>query len=196
MEVCTIIPARGGSKSIPKKNITPLGGKPLIAHSITQSLRSKLIDRTIVSTDDDEIATISRDWGAEVPFMRPLELAQDKSTDLPVFIHALEWLRDDEGYKPDIIVHLRPTSPIRTPELIDRAINTLMNEPEADSVKTVCEPGQSPYRMWRIAGKYVEPFMGRQYYDPSPAPRQDLPVVYWQTSSIDVIRYAPGVRYN
>jgi CMP-N-acetylneuraminic acid synthetase len=190
MKICAVIPARGGSKSIPKKNITPFGGKPLIAYSIVQSLRSKHIDRTIVSTDDDEIASVARDWGAEVPFMRPAEFAQDKSTDLPVFVHALDWLRDNDGYIPDIVVHLRPTSPIRTPDLIDSAIETLINEPEADSVKTVCDPGQSPYRMWRIAGKYVEPFMDRKYYDPSPAPRQDLPVVYWQTSSIDVIRYA------
>ena len=116
MEILAIIPARGGSKSIPRKNIRPLAGHPLIAYSIAAGRQSRLVTRTIVSTDDEEIAAVARQYGAETPFLRPAEFAQDNTTDFPVFTHALGWLKEHEGYQPDIIVQLRPTSPIRPPE--------------------------------------------------------------------------------
>lgn len=116
--IITIIPARGGSKRIPGKNIAPLAGKPLIAHSIEESLDCSLVERTIVSTDDPEIAEVARRWGAEVPFLRPGEFSRDDTTDLPVFIHALEWLQANDNLLPDLVVHLRPTTPLRPPGLI------------------------------------------------------------------------------
>ena len=118
-EVLALIPARGGSKGIPRKNLMPLAGRPLIAYSIEQATSARHITRVIVSTDDEEIARVARDHGAEVPFMRPPEFALDLSPDIDVFRHALTWLRDNESYVPELVVHLRPTGPVRRIELID-----------------------------------------------------------------------------
>src|SRR5262245_53413926 len=109
--VIAIVPARGGSKSIPRKNIRPLGGVPLIAYSIEAGLTAHSVDRVVVSTDDEEIAAIARAYGADVPFMRPSEIAGDRTTDLPVFQHALRWLASYDAWMPEIVVQLRPTSP-------------------------------------------------------------------------------------
>src|SRR5437867_12897651 len=130
-EILALIPARGGSKGIPRKNIKVVAGKPLIAYSIEQALASRFITRTIVSTDDPEIAKVARDFGADVPFMRPSEFAQDLSPDIEVFRHALESLRKSERYVCELVVHLRPTGPVRRVELIDRAIETMLGDPEA-----------------------------------------------------------------
>src|SRR4249919_39335 len=111
--ILALIPARGGSKSIPRKNLLPIAGKPLIAYSIEHALMSQHVTRTVVSTDDPEIASVARACGAEVPFMRPAEFAQDLSTDLEVFRHALTWLREHERYECGLVVHLRPTGPVR-----------------------------------------------------------------------------------
>ncbi|HEY5670648.1 MAG TPA: acylneuraminate cytidylyltransferase family protein, partial [Anaerolineales bacterium] len=112
-QVLTLIPARGGSKSIPRKNIRPFAGHPLIAYSIAAGLCAETVTRVIVSTDDDEIAAVARRYGAETPFLRPDEYSQDNTPDLPVFQHALNWLEEHDGYRPEIVVHLRPTSPFR-----------------------------------------------------------------------------------
>jgi N-acylneuraminate cytidylyltransferase len=192
MQILGIIPARGGSKSVPKKNIKLLAGKPLIAYTIEEAKKSKVIDRIIVSTDDDEIAEISRKYRAEVPFIRPKELAHDDTPDLPVFKHTLKWLKKNENYVPDIIVHLRPTSPLRKVEHIDTGIKLLINNKKADSVRSVCEPNQSPYKMWEIKNGYLVPMLDlkkKQGIESYNLPRQELPKVYWQTASVDVIRY-------
>src|SRR5829696_9130788 len=107
--VLAIVTARGGSKGIPKKNIKDVAGHPLIAYSVAAGIEAETVDRVITSTDDPEIAEIARAYGAEIPFMRPAELAADDTRDLPVFQHALEWLEKQEGYVPSIVVHLRPT---------------------------------------------------------------------------------------
>src|SRR5215510_479673 len=100
-QILALIPARGGSKGIPRKNIRNFASYPLIAWSVAAGLQAHTVNRVIVSTDDPEIAAVAREYGAETPFMRPLELAQDRTADLPVFVHALKWLEDIEGYKPD-----------------------------------------------------------------------------------------------
>jgi N-acylneuraminate cytidylyltransferase len=189
-EVLAVIPARGGSKGISRKNIRSFAGYPLIAYSIAAALQADLVSRVIVSTDDDEIAGVGREFGAEVPFIRPAELAQDDTLDLPVFEHALEWLQEFKDYRPDLVVQLRPTSPVRPSGLVDRAINILLDHAEADSVRGVVPAGQNPHKMWRIAPDgqmqallYVEGIL-----EPYNAPRQKLPPVYWQTGHIDVIR--------
>ncbi|MGB9639345.1 MAG: cytidylyltransferase domain-containing protein, partial [Anaerolineales bacterium] len=146
-EVLAIIPARGGSKSIPQKNIRSFAGHPLIAYSIAAGLAAEMVTRVIVSTDDEKIAEIARQYGAEVPFLRPPEHAQDNTPDLPVFVHALEWLAENERYHPDVVVQLRPTSPIRRVSYIDQAVNLLLEHPEADSVRTVIVPFQNPFKM-------------------------------------------------
>jgi YrbI family 3-deoxy-D-manno-octulosonate 8-phosphate phosphatase len=189
MQVLAIIPARGGSKSIPRKNIKPLAGHPLVAYSIAAGRQAKWVTRTIVSTDDEEIAAVARQYGAETPFLRPAEFAQDHTTDLPVFQHALAWLAEQEGYVPDIIVQLRPTSPIRPPDCVDQAVKILIEHPGADSVRGVVPSGQNPFKMWRIneEGKMTPLLPVPGIEEPFNAPRQALPATYWQTGHIDAI---------
>ncbi|HXD12303.1 MAG TPA: acylneuraminate cytidylyltransferase family protein, partial [Anaerolineales bacterium] len=151
-KILALIPARGGSKGIPRKNIRSFAGFPLIAWSIAAGLQSRSISRVIVSTDDEEIAGVARQYGAEVPFLRPREIAQDRTTDLPVFEHALKWLEDIEAYKPSIVVQLRPTSPIRPVDCVDSAVRILVEHENADSVRGVVPAGQNPYKMWRFNG--------------------------------------------
>ena len=115
--VIALIPARGRSKGIPRKNLLPIAGRPLIAHSILQARASQRISRVIVSTEDEEIADVARHWGAEAPFLRPEEYAGDLSPDVDVFRHALRWLETHEGYQPDLVVHLRPPGPVRRVEI-------------------------------------------------------------------------------
>ncbi|MEX2160774.1 MAG: acylneuraminate cytidylyltransferase [Anaerolineales bacterium] len=189
-EVLALIPARGGSKSIPRKNIQPFLGHPLLAYSVTAGLQAKSVTRTIVSTDDEEIAAIGRQYGAEAPFLRPTEYAQDDTLDLPVFQHALNWLAKNESYRPDIVVQLRPTSPLRPKDLVDRAVETLIKHKAADSVRGVVPAGQNPYKMWKIADDgSMQPLLkvkgNREAYN---TPRQQLPATYWQTGHVDAIR--------
>ena len=190
LEVLAVVQARGGSKSIPRKNIRPLAGHPLVAYSIAAGLAAQSVTRLIVSTDDPEIAAISRDYGAEAPFLRPPELARDDSPDLPLFQHALRWLEDNEGYRPDIVVQLRPTSPLRPAGLIDEAMEKLRSCPETDCVRGVTRPKQNPYKMWREGEEgFLRPLLASEFDEPYNMPRQRLPKVYWQTGHIDAIRY-------
>ena len=190
MEILALIPARGGSKSIPRKNIRPLAGHPLIAYSIAAGRQSTLVTRTIVSTDDEQIAAVARKYGAETPFLRPAEFAQDNTTDFPVFTHALDWLKENEGYQPEIIVQLRPTSPIRPPDCVDQAVQSLLDHPQADSVRGIVPSGQNPFKMWRVdeAGRMRPLLSVPDIAEPFNAPRQALPQTYWQTGHIDAIR--------
>jgi len=154
-------------------------------------LQAGSVTRVIVSTDDDEIAAVARAWGAETPFLRPAELAQDKTTDLPVFQHALGWLKQHENYTPDLVIQLRPTSPIRPRHCVDEAVALLQRNPAADSVRGVVPSGQNPYKMWRLNGKDepMTPLLTLPgVKEPYNAPRQVLPPTYWQTGHIDVIR--------
>jgi YrbI family 3-deoxy-D-manno-octulosonate 8-phosphate phosphatase len=190
-EVLAIIPARGGSKGIPRKNIRSFAGYPLIAYSIAAGRQSKSVTRVIVSTDDEEIASVARHLGAEAPFLRPAEFAQDNSVDLPFFQHALGWLSEHEGYRPEVVVQLRPTSPLRPPDLVDRAVKALLAHPDADSVRGVVSAGQNPHKMWRLSGEDapMRNLLGVPgVEEPYNAPRQSLPPIYWQTGHIDAIR--------
>jgi len=189
-EVLALIPARGGSKGIPRKNILDFAGAPLIAYSIAAGLQADLVTRVIVSTDDTEIAAVARTWGAETPFLRPAEFARDDTTDFPVFQHALTWLAENEAYQPDITVQLRPTSPIRPVGLVDKAVQKLMDDPKADCVRGVVPSGQNPFKMWQMsADGRLEPLLKVEgLLEPYNAPRQALPPTFWQTGHIDAIR--------
>ncbi len=190
-EILALIPARGGSKGIPRKNIRSFSGSPLIAWSIAAARQSETVTRVIVSTDDEEIAAVAREWGAETPFLRPAEFAQDKTTDLPVFEHALKWLAENEGYHPDVVIQLRPTSPIRPKNCVDDAVHILLNHPDADSVRGVVPAGQNPHKMWILSpdnGPMTNLLDVPGIDEPYNAPRQVLPPVYWQTGHIDAIR--------
>ena len=189
-EVLALIPARGGSKSIPRKNIKPFAGHPLIAYSIAAGQATKSISRLIVSTDDEEIARVARSYGAETPFLRPAELAQDRTTDLPVFQHALRWLHENEGYQPEIVVHLRPTSPLRRVWQIEQAIEKLLEHPEVDAVRTVSLPSQNPFKMYRIGANGLLQPLGWELGvpgEPFNMPRQSLPEVYWHNGYVDAV---------
>lgn len=188
-DVLAIIPARGGSKSITKKNIRDFAGHPLLAYSIAAGLQAELVNRVIVSTDDEETAEIAKSYDAEVPFLRPIELAQDDTLDYPVFFHALKWLENEQGYVPDIIVQLRPTTPIRPRDCVDNGISALKKNPKIDSVRAVVPSGQNPYKMWRITDLgHLAPILETGINEAFNQPRQYLPHTYWQTGHLDVIR--------
>ena len=190
MLIYTIIPARGGSKSIPRKNIRNLSGSPLIKYSIDYSLNSKYIDKTIVSTDDDEIASIAINCGAEVPFMRPSVYAEDLTQDFSVLNHAMLQCQEIFNESADIFVLLRPTSPLRPAGLIEKSIDLLLKNPNASSVRAVAKSSQHPYRQWKSSNKYIEPFASpsKDVHEPYNLPRQLLPNIYFQTGDIEVIR--------
>ena len=188
-EVLAVIPARGGSKGLPGKNLRLLAGHPLIAYSIAAGLQSQLVDRVICSTDSEEIADVARKYGAEIPFMRPSELAQDHSPDIDFFLHTIETLAAT-GYRPDIIVQLRPTDPIRKPGLVDEAVQMLIDNPGAHSVRTITEPGYSPYKMWTVnSSGTLDPLLTVPGVpEPFNMPRQELPEVWWHIGVLDVVR--------
>ena len=151
MRVLAVIPARGGSKSVPRKNIKDLGGKPLITWTIEAAKASGVFDRLILTTDDTEIAEVGKRYGAEVPFMRPSELAQDTTPTLPVLQHAITWLKEQEGYEPDAGMLLQPTTPFRSAEHIKGAVE-LFEKTGADSVVSVVEiPGNyNPHWAFKV----------------------------------------------
>lgn len=185
--ILAVIPARSGSKTVIDKNIRPISGKPMLAYSIEHALQSKLITRTIMSTDSEKYAQIASSYGCEVPFLRPAEYAADDSLDLDVFLHALQYLKEKEGYVPEIVVQLRPTYPIRDVNDIDAMITLLVNHPEADSVRCIAPAKEIPYKMWKEKDGILEPLI-TEIDEAYNMPRQKLPTVYYQNACIDVFR--------
>jgi len=184
-----IIPARGGSKSVPRKNLRALGGRPLIVWSIDSALRARRLDRVIVSTDDAEVAEVARRHGAEVPFLRPAALAADDTPDLPVFQHALGALREREGWVPDLVVHLRPTQPLRRARDIDEVV-TLWERERPDCVKSVRPVSEHPFKMYRLVGGRLVPYLQtdeRRRRGPD-VPRQSLEPLYLSAGVVDAMR--------
>lgn len=195
MEILAIIPARGGSKGVPGKNIKQIAGKPLIAWTIGAAKESKHVTRVIVSTDDSEIAAVARKHGAEVPFMRPEQIAGDMSTDVEFLTHALETLKVTEGYEPDIVVNLRATAPLTTADDIDRGIEVMLADPHADAVRPIIESPKHPYKALTPSenGKYLESLIPESvtgYPAPHDLPRQLFPKAFIHTGAMDVLR--PG----
>jgi CMP-N,N'-diacetyllegionaminic acid synthase len=196
-DVLALIPARGGSKSVPRKNLLPVAGRPLIAYSIMHAQACPLITRVVVSTDDDEIAEVARKYGAEVPFRRPAEAASDTATDFQVFHHALSWLAEHERYVPELVVHLRPTGPVREATLIERAVQLMLSNPEADALRSVGTAEQTPYKMWRIEDSFLRPLIELPGYPEAHSmPRQKLPVAYWQNGYVDIVRPRTVTEYD
>ena len=176
-KIIAIIPARGGSKGLPKKNVKEIMGKPLIAWTIEQALASKYLDKIVVSTDNEEIKLISEKYGAEVPFLRPKVLARDDSPTIDVIMHAINWFEKREEYF-DIIVLLEPTSPLRKEDDIDNAIELFIkNIDKADSLVSVGDVHlENPYIMKKFEKGYVKSFIeiNEEIYQ-----RQQLPKVYF-----------------
>lgn len=188
MQILAIIPARSGSKSVRNKNIRLLNGKPLLAYSVEHALASRYIDRVIVDTDSEDYAGIAREYGAEVPYIRPAKLAEDTSLDYEVFYHALTCLRDREGYVPEMIVQLRPTYPIRDVKDIDNMIEMLERNDNADSVRCVVPAKEIAYKMWRVQDDGRMTPLLTDIPEAYNMPRQVLPAIYYQNACIDVIR--------
>ena len=187
--VWALIPARGGSKGIPRKNLLDICGRPLIAYSIDHAKACPEVERVIVSTDDDEIADVARACGAEVPFLRPEQHATDSATDLQVFRHMLEWFNEHEGHCPELLVHLRPTGPVRDVRVISSAVRQMLDCPDADALRSVCEVLDTPYKMWTLSKGRLFPLLSLEGIEEAhSAPRQELPPVYLQNGYVDVIR--------
>jgi len=174
---------------VPKKNIKLLGGYPLIAFTIVAAKLCSEIKRVIVSTDSDEIAETARTYGAEVPFMRPPELAQDNSPDIDFIGHALNWFQSHEASQPDFLVLLRPTTPLRDPVLIDSAILTIRSSIEATSLRSVHQLPEPPQKMMGIQDGFL---VGLFPHDPRPEyydlPRQAFPPAYNPNGYVDITR--------
>ncbi|OEJ63838.1 acylneuraminate cytidylyltransferase family protein [Magnetovibrio blakemorei] len=190
LEVLALVPARGGSKSMPRKNVRIVGGKPMIVHSIEHALQTPSITRVVLTTDCEEIAEIGRAAGAEVPFLRPAEYAQDLSPDYDFVLHALRWLIEKENYSPDLVVQLRPTTPIRDINQIERAIHALSECPEADSLRAIVPACFSPYKMWEVGNDgFMKPILSHANIDePYNQARQMLPKIFQQDGFIDITR--------
>jgi CMP-N,N'-diacetyllegionaminic acid synthase len=192
MKVLCLIIARGGSQRVPNKNIRLLAGRPLLAYSIEAAKRSRYVDRIVVSTDSEAIAKVAAERGAEVPFRRPAEISQGHSTELQAMEHALGWFKDHESYEPDFVVLLRPTSPFRTSETIDRAVELLMNDPNAHCVRTVRLCSEHPHKMWLMNpdGRRIRSLIPVEQKLPEAhtLSYQLLPTVYVQNASMDVFR--------
>jgi CMP-N,N'-diacetyllegionaminic acid synthase len=188
---CTValIPARSGSKGVPRKNIKQLNGHPLIAYSIQAAQKAKLIDRVIVSTDSPEYAEIAKKYGGEVPFLRPQDIAGDKSSDLEFIDHALNWFRDTQPEVPDLIVHLRPTTPLRDPALIDEAIVKMRSQKNATALRSVHEMSESAYKCFQIESDLLACVCtGSHELDSTNIPRQAFPKTYHANGYVDVLK--------
>ena len=188
-KICALIPARSGSKSVKDKNIRIMDGKPMIAYSILDAQKSKYIDKVVVSTDSEKYAGIASEYGADVPYLRPDSISGDASLDIEVFQHFLDWLIS-EGYElPELLIHLRPTHPIRSIEDIDKMISIMLDNPEIDAIRSVAPAREVPYKMWLFDDdELMRPLVTCDIPEAYNAPRQILPKVYMQNACIDVIR--------
>lgn len=187
--VVALIPARSGSKTIPHKNLRSIGGKPLLGIAVEQARAAATVDRVIVSTDDEEYAAVARQFGAETPFLRPAEYAHDLADDLGVFRHALDWLATHEDFRPDLLVHVRPTHPRRSPADIDAVVRLLHEHPSWDSVRSVVPAPATPYKMWhRTTDGTLTPVVACSVPDAHSQPRQLLPEAFLQNACVDAIR--------
>jgi CMP-N,N'-diacetyllegionaminic acid synthase len=187
--VYVIIPARGGSKGVPGKNIKELGGHPLLAYSIAAAKLSGRIARTIVSTDSAEIAQIAVRYGAEVPFLRPKKYATDRSPDLDFVLHALNWFKENEEQGPDYLVHLRPTTPLRDPLIVDSAIGLIMDDQAATSLRSGHAAAESPFKWFlRDEHGYFRPIREGMTNEECNLPRQSFPKVFVPDGYVDILK--------
>ena len=186
--ICLII-ARGGSKSLPNKNIIKINNIPLIAYSILQAKQIKSIQRIIVSTDSEKIMKISKNYGAEILFKRPKKISGDLSTDFEVFEHAIKWLIKNENYKPDYIVDLRAPEPIRSIKKINQAINIILRKQNADSLRSMNDSKSSPKNMFQIKnGKYKNIINNKSPLILNNLVNSKNRKYFWQNGYIDIIK--------
>jgi CMP-N,N'-diacetyllegionaminic acid synthase len=186
MKILAIIPARGGSKGVPRKNIVNINNIPLIGYTINAALKSNKLTDVVVSTDDAEIAEISRDLGAQVPFIRPIDLASDQAQSSPVIEHAVHFMENIKGFKYDAVLMLQPTSPLRTSKHINESLD-LFTSQDCDSVVSIVSVGGNhPFRMKRLIGDQLINYIDQGFWDMRP--RQSLPDVYIRNGAIYLIK--------
>lgn len=190
--VLAIIPARGGSKGLPRKNIKKMNHKHLIGYTIEAAKKSKYVNRVIVSTDDEEIAKVSKRYGAEIPYLRPKELATDQSPTINTVLHAIKWLEQEERYVPDYILVLQCTSPLRNEKHIDEALEKLMNS-EYDALVSVCEVEENPYWTNIFEGDTLKYFIEAGKIITK---RQDLPKIYAINGAIYIIKTQALIEFK
>ena len=183
--IIAIIPARSGSKSIKDKNIKLLSGHPLIAYSIIAAKLSKKIERVIVSTDSEEYGDIAKKYGAEVPFIRPDTYSKDNSTDRDFFIHAIDWFKENENIIPEYWVHLRPTTPLRVPEKIDEAIDVILNDDTATSLRSGHKAPESPLKWFVKEDKYFKGLIENEEYN---LPKESFEDIYIPDGYVDIVK--------
>jgi CMP-N-acetylneuraminic acid synthetase len=196
MRIISIIPARSGSKRVKNKNIKKLMGLPLLAHTVIHSLNSKLISRTIVSTDSKKYANIAQNYGAEVPFLRPDNISGDRSTDLECFKHCLSFLKKNENYVPDIIVHLRITYPIREKNIIDNCIKLFLKKKNYHSLRTISKSEDPIEKMWykRKDNSIFNPLTKNT--ENHSVSDQSLPQSYHQNNCVNLLRVKNTILKN
>lgn len=186
--ICAVIPARCGSRGVPNKNIKMFGGKPLIAYSIAAARKANLIDRIVVSTDSEEYAEIALKEGAEVPFLRPKEIAADLSKDIEFFKHLINWIDSNDVHMPDYLVHLRPTTPLRDPAIIDEAIIRFSNN-NYTSLRSVHLMSQSAYKYVEMnKNQLLQIFSKNSDIESSNQARQSFPMTYAPNGYVDIVR--------
>lgn len=190
VEILCIIPARSGSKGIQNKNIMDFHGKPLLGWSIEQAQKCNYKMKIVVSTDSKEYADMAVKYGAEVPFLRPLEISQDLSTDYEFMNHCVDWLKEHQKYTCDIILQLRPTSPTRKVENINKALEMFLNNRDTfDSLRSVIPVEKSPYKMYSLNNGNLVPLFNEINHikEPYNQPRQILPQCYLHNGYIDIL---------
>jgi len=191
MKIVAIIGARAGSKSVKDKNIRMVAGKPVMVWVIEAAKGSKYIDRVVVSTDSQKYAEIAKKSGAQVPFLRPKEIAKDTSHDLEYLTHALNWLKENENYIPDIVFKVSACCPLLRSWHFDKCVEILKENPDFDSVRPVAPSPKHPYKMWKVEGNILKPFLTKEFIgldEPYNLARQLLPKVYIHTGII-ALRY-------
>jgi CMP-N,N'-diacetyllegionaminic acid synthase len=190
MNLIAIIPARSGSKGVPGKNIKLLGGIPLFAYSIIAAKMMPSVSRVIVSTDSNEYAEIAKSFGAEVPFLRPIDISDDKSTDYDLFLHALNWFKENENDLPEYLLHLRPTTPLRDPKIMEDAVYLFFNNKDkATSLRSGHNAPESPYKWFlKDDNNYFKGLRDDLTPEKVNLPRQSFPTVYIPDGYIDILK--------
>ncbi len=195
--VVAVIPARSGSKGVVNKNIKLLAGHPLIAYSIVAAQLARSIDRIIVSTNSKDYANIAREYGAEVPFLRPDEISSDTSTDYDFIKHLIDWMLHNEGDIPKFLVHLRPTTPLREEKYIDSAIKHMKQAGYATALRSVHEMSESAYKAFEIEGDYLKSIRSNYFaLDIANNPRQRFKKTYQANGYVDVIETEYVIESN
>ncbi|WP_435090479.1 cytidylyltransferase domain-containing protein [Candidatus Pelagibacter bacterium nBUS_30] len=190
-KILAIIPCRSGSKGIKNKNILNIFGKPLIYYSIIFAQKCKFIDKIIVSTDSQKYKKIVEQYGVKVPFLRPKKISIDTSLDIDIFKHTIKWLKNNENYIPDLIVHLRPTTPLRKIKILKRAINIMNKNKNLDSLRSISLNKSIPYKMWIFNknNSLIKPVINeKKFIESFNAPRQMLRNTYTQNAVYDIFK--------